>query len=453
MDRRIDDRGQMVQIGAVVLFGILIVLFSTYQATVVSNQNTQTEYQHSQEVQSQMATIRNTITAPSEKGQSKTADLALGTSYRSRIIGFNPGTPSGTIRTLGTDDQNIDIEIKNADARKGTPSFWEGTTDFNTGVLRYTPNYNTYQAPETVYEHTALYNNDTSGQTTLADPSMIDGRQINVVLLEGSLIESSSATTSVDITTVDTSQRSLKVSNLGSDPLEIEFSSRKPASYWESIMADGSSGEYIKDISSTDVGNGWYEVRVTLTEDEIYDVTLTKVHLGANPPKPVEDGTKVSMVAYDNVTGTDGFEEWSLHPKPSTDCSPRTTSPYTSRGDDAPFIGGICALGDEVTERTYTLPRGRYEVGFTYWALASWEPGEDGIARWRVDGETIEDWKKEPPSVPGSDRETITVDHPGGEATLQFTSNLDGNGADPVSKDEAFGINDVWIRHTGEYQP
>jgi len=56
-----DDRGQAIQIGAVLLFGILIISFSSYQAFVVPNQNEQVEFNHNQRVQGQLQDVRNAI--------------------------------------------------------------------------------------------------------------------------------------------------------------------------------------------------------------------------------------------------------------------------------------------------------------------------------------------------------------------------------------------------------
>ncbi|MFC7028748.1 hypothetical protein ACFQH8_17685 [Halomicroarcula sp. GCM10025710] len=56
-----DERGQAIQIGAVLLFGVLIISFSTYQAFVVPDQNRGIEFSHNQEVQSQMQDLRNAV--------------------------------------------------------------------------------------------------------------------------------------------------------------------------------------------------------------------------------------------------------------------------------------------------------------------------------------------------------------------------------------------------------
>lgn len=471
MDFRTDRRGQAVQVGAVLLLAVGIVVFATYQSTIIPNENAQIEYQHNQKAQSQMETVRNTIVSPPDRGLSRGVTLNLGTSYPGRIIGVNPGSPSGTVRTIGTTDSDIDIAVRNADAVDGTPSFFEGDTEFNSGALVYEPNYNEHQAPNTVYEHTALYNNESvSGRATITNPSMIDGDDITIVALDGSVLKSGSGTTALDVTTVDTSQRSLHLKNAGNNPLEIQFHSRKSASYWQ-LLAEDEQGEFIVDngITSTDESNGWHEITIELQQDVTYDVTLTKVNVGGKEPDPETDGTKFSMVAYDNVTGTDdGFEEWSRHPKPTDDCESEGddddpgfhSSPFTTRSaGNVPFIGGVCRFGGPTslsgntnTERSYFLPEGKYEVGYTYYGLTSWDDDEKGVAEWRVAGnvegsfseEYQQSWSSDDGYIAEYDRnqETFTVDHPGGEATLRFTSTLNDG-----ARNEAFGINDVWIRH------
>ena len=61
MELRDDDRAQAIQIGAVLLFGILVISFSTYQAFVVPNQNENVEFNHNQRVQGQLQEVRNAI--------------------------------------------------------------------------------------------------------------------------------------------------------------------------------------------------------------------------------------------------------------------------------------------------------------------------------------------------------------------------------------------------------
>lgn len=462
MDIRTDRRGQTIQVGAVLLFGVAIVLFSTYQATIVPNQNSQTEFQHNQDVHSQLVTIRNTIATPPPRDESKGVQIDLGTTYSSRTIGMNPSNPSGSLQTVGTGNTDIDVTIKNAKTVQGTPGYWSGTTEFNTGGLVYKPEYNEYQADKVVYDNQALYVGDSeSGTGTLTEPSMIRGRSINLVTLTGSLAKSSSGTETFDVKTVDRSQESIKLTNEGSDPLEIQFQSRQPASYWQRL-GEGNKGGYIKENGITDDGgsdDGWYEITVELQEDVTYDVTLTEVGVGEEGNDRKKDGTKMSMAAVDNVYRT-GFKEWTNNMGPTDQCDHRPAGNADIPAFETNMIGGVCRLangqnvdgveGYRRTNRTYYLPAGTYEVGFTVYIFMAWDGGDDDSARAYVNPQDENDllWEGvySETQTPVKEEVTTTYDFDeGGTFKLQFKS--DGLVA---ADSEAWGINDVWIRHAGE---
>ncbi|MFC6976212.1 hypothetical protein ACFQL1_18425 [Halomicroarcula sp. GCM10025709] len=63
-----DERSQSIQVGAVLLFAVLIIAFSTYQAFVVPDQNRQIEFNHNQEVQQQLQDLRNAIVSMPGEG-------------------------------------------------------------------------------------------------------------------------------------------------------------------------------------------------------------------------------------------------------------------------------------------------------------------------------------------------------------------------------------------------
>jgi len=52
---RDNGRGQSIQIGAVLLFGALIIALAGYQAFVVPQENEQVEFRHSQTVRSALS--------------------------------------------------------------------------------------------------------------------------------------------------------------------------------------------------------------------------------------------------------------------------------------------------------------------------------------------------------------------------------------------------------------
>ena len=93
------DRAVTVQIGAVILFGFLIVALSTYQATVVPDQNREVEFLHNQEVQTDMVELSSSIAATGRTGDAAPATVKLGMRYPSRTFFVNPPPASGRLST------------------------------------------------------------------------------------------------------------------------------------------------------------------------------------------------------------------------------------------------------------------------------------------------------------------------------------------------------------------
>ena len=81
-----DDRGQSIQIGAVLLFGALIIALSGYQAFVVPQQNEQVEFSHSQTVQDELQDLRNAFVSATGDVSRRSVSVTLGTRYPDRIF-------------------------------------------------------------------------------------------------------------------------------------------------------------------------------------------------------------------------------------------------------------------------------------------------------------------------------------------------------------------------------
>ena len=171
MDLRGDSRGQSIQIGAILIFGILIVFFSTYQAFVVPQQNAEVESEHQQVIDRQMQELRNAIVSLPGAESGRSVALTLGTTYPARIIALNPPPPSGTVRTVGTGDESINLTLANANATDDeTRDFWDENRSYNTGAIAYAPNYHEYENPPAIiYENTVLYKEFRSGNFTPPD--------------------------------------------------------------------------------------------------------------------------------------------------------------------------------------------------------------------------------------------------------------------------------------------
>ncbi|WP_135304399.1 hypothetical protein [Haloarcula amylovorans] len=272
-----DERAQSVQIGAVLLFAVLVIAFSSYQAFVIPNQNQEIEFNHNQQVQSQMQDLRNAIVSTLSGERTQAVAVRLGTRYPSRAVAVNPGPATGSLRTVGTTDERVKLTLSNASAAGETGDYWNETRHYNTGGIQYAPSYNLYtEAPTTVYEHTVLYDRFPSGNVTLANQTFIDGTDISLVVLNGSLSSASSGSTSVDVRTVTASSKRLRLDDAGSN-ITISFLSTRSETYWEFLNETETT---VTDVRSSPTATQFHNVTVELAKNETYTLTMTKVGVG-----------------------------------------------------------------------------------------------------------------------------------------------------------------------------
>ncbi|WP_423999680.1 PKD domain-containing protein [Haloarcula salina] len=287
MDFTGDERGQSVQIGAVLLFAVLILAFSSYQAFVVPEQNREVEFNHNQQVQFQLQDLRNTVVSQSGGGSLTAVSVTLGTNYPSRAVAVNPGPPSGSLRTNGTATEAVNLTVRNATVTGETGDFWNVTTQpgqgrvYSTGSIVYDPSYNVYTSPpETVYDQTVLYNDFRNTQLTLADQSLVQGTQISLVTLNGSLDRASSGSVSVDVRPVSSSTREVQIASPDSDsPITLLLVTRRSPAQWEPLETTQTTVTAVED-APTPAPPGYHTVLVKLDPSRTYQLQMTKVGVG-----------------------------------------------------------------------------------------------------------------------------------------------------------------------------
>jgi hypothetical protein len=280
-----EDRGQAIQVGAVLLFGILIIFLSTYQAFVVPNQNEEIEFNHNTEVQQQMTELRSNVVSMPDSSSTRATAIDLGVRYPSRTVFVNPGPVSGRVRTVGTENENVNLTLQNIQAVTSegeTGDFWDGTVPaMNTGAIEYRPDYNLYQfAPRTVYEHSVLYNQfeDENDTLALTDQTLIDGKQITLVALNGSLSETRVGTASVDLSPKSTRSRVVEVTNRTNNPITIQTATNINESEWRSLLSDEqylASPPTVRDTGDVSI------LELELEPGENYKLRLAKVGVGS----------------------------------------------------------------------------------------------------------------------------------------------------------------------------
>uniref|UniRef100_UPI00260268D3 PKD domain-containing protein n=1 Tax=Halorientalis sp. TaxID=1931229 RepID=UPI00260268D3 len=254
---------------------------------VVPDQNREVEFNHNQEVQQDVQDLRNAIVSMTGDRNGRSVSVTLGTQYPSRLVTLNPGPPAGTLRAVGTTNQSVGFNLTNVVAVDGdTDDFWDGTRrSYNTGRIVYDPNYNVYDSsPRTVYGQTVLYNRFADGAAARTGQLLIDGTDLSVVTVNGSLSRTGADATAVDVNPISSSGDAIDVED-GSNPIELTFQSGLPAAQWERLLEseydpDGSDPEkYVSGIAETQLSEETYEITLTLEPAE-YDLTMTKVGVG-----------------------------------------------------------------------------------------------------------------------------------------------------------------------------
>ena len=288
-----DRRGQSVQIGAVLLFGVLILSLTTYQATVVPQENEQVEFNHNQRVQTDMLQLRDGVLGAAGSGTARPVTVEMGTRYPARAFLVNPGPPSGSLRTVDLGGSS-EITVSNAEAIDDEAAdYWTGdpadARSYPTRGIDYTPNYNEFaSAPTTAYENTVVYNRAPSeaggGVVARSDQTLVDGRTLNLVALQGELDTAAVESVSVSPRGDSAPARTVAVQPDGG-PVVLEIPTRLSQSTWEDLLAEErqSNGGYITTI---DVNSNTLTLELQETEagnPVTYNLRLAGVSVGSGP--------------------------------------------------------------------------------------------------------------------------------------------------------------------------
>jgi len=282
------ERAQSIQIGAVLLFGLLIIALSSYQGFAVPDQNTEIEANQNQETQNQLQQLRDGVLAQADGGVGRTVEVTLGVTYPRRIIAVNAGPATGTLRTVGTTDPDVNVSVDNATATGESGDFWTGTEHtYTTGGLRYTPNYNYYEnAPETVYENTVLFNTLRDRNRTVTGQALIDDDRITLVTLNGSLSTTRAGRVSVDIRAISASSRTISVTNVSAGGnVTLTLPTRLDEQTWDQLLADqltNASGHVVDVRAEVIPDSPLRLLRVELESNVTYRLRMARVGVGSS---------------------------------------------------------------------------------------------------------------------------------------------------------------------------
>lgn len=287
-----DNQAQAIQVGAVLLFAIFIIAFSTYQAFIVPTQNKQVEFDHSRQMQRDMIDLRNEILTAKQTGARGFAEVTLGTRYPRRLIALNPPPVTGSLRTGPREDITVEAD--------GTvPDLCPSDGDIETRNLTYAGAYAEYQnAPEIVYENTVMYLRYDDETVLLTDEQLVQGAGINLVPLNTSY-----GTHAVDSVSVEPIPGNIKTKEL--DNANVSLPTGLSEAKWESLLSEDDIAE-----ENITVRNNRLELNTTGT----MAVTCSPIGLNKAPPGGQRAGGGVTI----NPAGPNDVEIRSFS-RPSND--------------------------------------------------------------------------------------------------------------------------------------
>lgn len=277
---RDDDRGVSTVLGALLLFGILMALLVSIQATAVPLWNQGIEYQHDARVEADVAEIRDTVLRSAADGREYSSAVELGVTYPTRPFLISPNDPSGTIRTTDA----ATVTVSGAVASGEAADYWNGSpVSFTTRSLVYEARYNELSnPPRYVIDNTALVEQYEGTTLDVGSPTLVSDRRINLVLLNGTLSQSGTGTASLTMQPISApaTTRTVRAEN---QPITITVPTRMDAAYWEDALADErqSNGGHITSIA-VEEGPRYNQLRIQLERNVTYKLRTAKIGVGSD---------------------------------------------------------------------------------------------------------------------------------------------------------------------------
>ena len=292
-----DRRGQSVVIGTVILFGFLILALASYQAFVVPSQNSAAEFDHSQEIQSDMQELRASLLDVREAGAfHRSVRLSLGFRYDQRVIAVNPPPPEGALTTQNRgaiEWDNAEVAAE-SDAYTNTGPLFE---DHETRLLTYRPNYREYRnPPRTTFEHSLLYNRFDGVNRTVTDQRTVDGenRKLTLIAYSGDF-DRQGLSTSLDPQTLDGPTPDVRIEADAGDSFNVTLPTHSP-SVWTNLIGNTTeTGE----PNAAVVDNTTESVTIEFESDEPWHLQMARVGY---------DGGSVDSTPFSNVTRVEDDE-------------------------------------------------------------------------------------------------------------------------------------------------
>lgn len=344
-----DERAVSPVVGFVLIFALVMIVFTIYQADVVPAQNKEVEFKHSQTVEDEMSRLNDAIQEAGTSGVPQSATVATGVQYPDRVLGINPGAPAGSIYT----SDPFAVEINNLETKDG---HWDGISGPNSRQVIYETNYNLYQSePRIVIENGLLYKQFDNADI-VDSAGIVSGTTINLQLINGSAsgeYQESSSSATISPVPQSASREYLNVSPSGGTPtLRLETTLSRQA--WENTLGTDFSGvdgteEYARVAGYA--GSDPATVTIELKSGQNYDLRITEIGF-QNVEKSPYYLTREDR--QDRTTGSDETETFVVSARDEFG-NPVSNTKVTLSGITAPgMVTASSATTDENGRATLT---------------------------------------------------------------------------------------------------
>jgi hypothetical protein len=215
-----DDRGQSIQLGAILLFGLLVIGLAVSQTVVVPAENGGVEFNSYTEATSDLVSLENDVVAAGTQGGQPSTNVRTGVRYPSRAVLLNPGPPVGSIGTTPSVNVTVDGVEAVSGEEHNVRGFWNtsmhGARNYSTRSVVFSPRYNEIDVPSIEVSGQGTYRRTENGPLALTGRTFLSGNRITLVTVDGD-VGRAGFSTSVQSTPVSVATRAVTVTGSGSE--------------------------------------------------------------------------------------------------------------------------------------------------------------------------------------------------------------------------------------------
>jgi hypothetical protein len=299
-----DDRGQSVQIGAILLFGILVLGLSTFQVFVVPQENRAVEFNGYVEASGDLAAFSHDVFAAGTHGSEAGQRVKTGVRYPSRALLINPGPPTGTVRTTAAENVSVDGVVAVSGEPETVRGFWNtsvrGARNYSTTSVEFSPGYNELDASPVVVSSVGAYRLGSGGHVALTDQRFLAGNRITLVTLDGD-VDTGGTSTSLSAAPTSVATRSVTVTGDGGTDFVVTVPVPGNATLWNRSAA-ARNVRANPNVLRTHVNGS--RVDVTFDGDAQYTLRLARVTVHDSSDSNVETATDPAYLVPLTSNGT-----------------------------------------------------------------------------------------------------------------------------------------------------